>query len=64
MGLSGRYQGEDDADLGRIQYYPRFGFTRASDYGLGNEYGADEAFMVLERDVLLAPEAHGHSKPT
>jgi len=26
-------------DLG---YYARFGFERASEYGLGNEYGADE----------------------
>jgi len=34
--------------LGHPQYYPRFGFARASDYGLGNEYNADEAFMALE----------------
>lgn len=34
--------------LGHPEYYPRFGFRRASDLGLGNEYGADEAFMVLE----------------
>jgi putative acetyltransferase len=32
--------------LGDPGYYSRFGFERASDYGLGNEYGADEAFMV------------------
>ncbi len=37
--------------LGHPEYYPRFGFQRASDFGLANEYGADEAFMVLE----LAP---------
>jgi len=34
--------------LGHPEYYPRFGFVRASDYGLGNEYGADDAFMVIE----------------
>jgi putative acetyltransferase len=42
--------------LGHPEYYPRFGFRRASDFGLANEYGADEAFMVLE--ILL------HSLPT
>ncbi len=34
--------------LGGPAYYQRFGFTRADRRGLGNEYGADEAFMVLE----------------
>ncbi len=34
--------------LGEPAYYQRFGFTRADVHGLGNEYGADEAFMVLE----------------
>jgi putative acetyltransferase len=34
--------------LGSPEFYPRFGFTRADQRGLGNEYGADEAFMVLE----------------
>lgn len=34
--------------LGEPEYYGRFGFRRASDAGLDNEYGADEAFMVLE----------------
>ena len=34
--------------LGQPEYYPRFGFTRADRQGLRNEYGADEAFMVLE----------------
>ncbi|HLQ38587.1 MAG TPA: N-acetyltransferase [Planctomycetota bacterium] len=34
--------------LGHPEYYPRFGFRRASTAGLGNEYGADEAFMVFE----------------
>ena len=28
-------------------YYARFGFARASDAGLENEYGADEHFMAL-----------------
>jgi len=34
--------------LGEPEYYGRFGFERASGRGLDNEYGADEAFMVLE----------------
>ena len=34
--------------LGHPGYYPRFGFHRASELGLGNEYGADEAFMAVE----------------
>ena len=34
--------------LGHPTYYPKFGFTKASDYGLANEYQADEAFMVSE----------------
>ena len=34
--------------LGHKNYYSRFGFKRASVYGLGNEYNVDENFMVLE----------------
>ncbi len=34
--------------LGSPYYYPRFGFSRASLYGLGNEYDADEHFMTME----------------
>jgi putative acetyltransferase len=34
--------------LGDPRYYSRFGFSRAKDYQLDNEYGAGEAFMVLE----------------
>lgn len=34
--------------LGHPEYYPRFGFRRASEFGLDNEYGADAAFMALE----------------
>lgn len=33
--------------LGHPNYYPRFGFRMASDFGLENEYGAGEAFMVV-----------------
>jgi putative acetyltransferase len=32
--------------LGDPRYYQRFGFQKASQIGLQNEYGADEAFMV------------------
>ena len=34
--------------LGDPGYYGRFGFVRASSVGLGNEYGADAHFLVLE----------------
>ena len=34
--------------LGHPEYYPRFGFRRASDEGLANEYRADDAFGVVE----------------
>ncbi|HEX2197024.1 MAG TPA: N-acetyltransferase [Burkholderiales bacterium] len=34
--------------LGDPAFYARFGFRRALDYGLDNEYGAREEFMVLE----------------
>lgn len=34
--------------LGDPGYYKKFGFQRALDHGLGNEYQADEHFMVLE----------------
>lgn len=34
--------------LGDPAYYARFGFERALDHGLSNEYQADEHFMVLE----------------
>ncbi|HET9219917.1 MAG TPA: N-acetyltransferase [Terriglobia bacterium] len=34
--------------LGHTSYYPRFGFSRAKDFGLDNEYNAADAFMALE----------------
>ena len=34
--------------LGHVHYYPRFGFLRAKDHGLENEYQAEDAFMVAE----------------
>lgn len=34
--------------LGDPGYYTRFGFTRALDFGLQNDYGAHEEFMVQE----------------
>lgn len=39
--------------LGEPAYYQHFGFERADRRGLGNEYGATDAFMVLE----LVPDA-------
>jgi len=34
--------------LGDPDYYPRFGFTKASTIGLLNEYGVDDPFMAVE----------------
>lgn len=34
--------------LGDPAFYTKFGFRLALDYGLGNEYQADEHFMVVE----------------
>ena len=34
--------------LGEPGYYGRFGFGRASERGICNEYGVDEPFMVAE----------------
>jgi putative acetyltransferase len=33
--------------LGSPKYYRRFGFEKASTFGLQNEYGVDEEFMVI-----------------
>ena len=34
--------------LGHVAYYPKFGFQKASLFGLDNEYGVDDEFMVLQ----------------
>jgi putative acetyltransferase len=34
--------------LGHTDYYPRFGFKKASDFGIGNDYNVDDPFMALE----------------
>jgi putative acetyltransferase len=34
--------------LGNPAFYHRSGFQRASEFGLDNEYGCDDEFMVLE----------------
>ena len=33
---------------GHTRFYPRFGFSKAKDYGLDNEYNASDAFVVME----------------
>ena len=41
--------------VGHPSYYPRFGFSKASEHGLQNEYGVDDPFMVMElREGALA----------
>jgi putative acetyltransferase len=34
--------------LGEPAYYRRFGFRRAADFGISNEYGVNDEFMTLE----------------
>jgi putative acetyltransferase len=34
--------------LGNPNYYQRFGFIKASDFGIKNEYGVDEPFMLIQ----------------
>ena len=34
--------------LGEPGYYERFGFRKASSFGIGNDYGVDDPFMALE----------------
>jgi putative acetyltransferase len=45
--------------LGEPGFYTRFGFRRAGEHGLGNEYGADEAFRVAELLPGSIPAAGG-----
>lgn len=45
--------------LGHPDYYPRFGFVPASRFGLTNEYGADEAFQVIELAPAGIPSGGG-----
>ena len=33
--------------LGSPEYYQRFGFEKARSFGLQNEYGVDEEFMLI-----------------
>lgn len=50
--------------LGNPKYYQRFGFEKASNFGLQNEYGVDEEFMIIRFSnseiarclVMYAPE--------
>ena len=45
--------------LGHAKYYPRFGFLKARDYGLDNEYNARDSFMVLELRKGALQEVRG-----
>jgi putative acetyltransferase len=39
--------------LGHTDYYPRFGFKNASDFGIGNDYDVDDPFMALEFNPVV-----------
>ena len=47
--------------LGHPEYYPRFGFERASHYGVRCQWTGvpDEAFMLLVLDPAVAPQLGG-----
>lgn len=45
--------------LGEPHYYQRFGFAKASDLRLQNEYGVDEHFMVAELTPPALPPDGG-----
>lgn len=45
--------------LGEPEFYGRFGFRRADERGLDNEYGAAEAFQVLELSPKTLPPKGG-----
>jgi len=50
--------------LGHPEYYPRFGFARASRYGIVSQYDnvPDEAFMILVLDRVALKGALGIGK--
>lgn len=48
--------------LGHPNYYPRFGFVKGSTKGIGNEYNADDAFMVKELSVGALERTKGVAK--
>jgi len=50
--------------LGHPEYYPRFGFVRASRYGIVSEYEGvpDEAFMILVFDAAALAGVSGVGK--
>jgi putative acetyltransferase len=45
--------------LGDPEYYRRFGFQRAKDFGLGNEYQVEDEFMVIELIQGALDEVNG-----
>lgn len=48
--------------LGHPEYYPRFGFRKAGEVGLRDEYGGGDAFMVLELTPGGVPAGGGLAK--
>jgi putative acetyltransferase len=49
MSIEVQLERSGDLVLGHAEYYPRFGFVKASTYGIRSEYAVpDEVFMALE----------------
>jgi putative acetyltransferase len=45
--------------LGDPKFYQRFGFQKASNFGLQNEYGVDDPFMVIELKQGVLAKVNG-----
>ncbi len=45
--------------LGHLDYYPKFGFRRADELGIENEYGVGAEFMILELEDGAAADVKG-----
>jgi len=45
--------------LGHLDYYPKFGFRRADQFGIENEYGVGAEFMILELREGAAADLNG-----
>ena len=50
------------AVLGDPKFYGRFGFRRASDFGIGNEYEAEDEFMILALDPAAVEGISGTAR--
>jgi putative acetyltransferase len=48
--------------LGHPEYYPKFGFKPARNYGIDSDYDAPEAFMIIELSPSALEPVSGRAK--